>query len=335
MIIDKDTKIYGSFAEIAGNVGCHFFNKGFQYYNLNSIYKSFSINNIETAIESIKILNFYGLGITMPFKRTVINYVDILSDEVINIKSSNTVINNNGILKAYNTDYLSIKEYLKQIDTHNKTLHILGNGGYSLSVQYVAQQLNIEYNIVTRKNWSIINTIKNSIIFNCTPVNDIIYDNSNVFIDCIVTTETGKELSYLQALHQFKLYTGLDYPSINCDDVKKTIFLDIDGCVLKHHGNLSKQILSKPELLPGVIEKLNEWDMKGYKIILTTGRKESLRKITEEHLLTVGVIYDQLVMGINRGERIIINDSKPDLNIRTVSAIQIERNIGIKNIQLL
>jgi len=32
------------------------------------------------------------------------------------------------------------------------------------------------------------------------------------FIDCIVTTESGKELATLQAAHQFKLYTGLDFP---------------------------------------------------------------------------------------------------------------------------
>ena len=40
--------------------------------------------------------------------------------------------------------------------------------------------------------------------------------------------------------------------------MKKTIILDIDGCIFKHNGNLSTQILQTPELLPGVIEKLNE-----------------------------------------------------------------------------
>ena len=37
-------------------------------------------------------------------------------------------------------------------------------------------------------------------------------DNSNTFIDCIVTTETGKRLATIQASHQFKLYTGLEFP---------------------------------------------------------------------------------------------------------------------------
>ena len=47
-------------------------------------------------------------------------------------------------------------------------------------------------------------------------------------------------------------------------DMKKTLFIDIDGCLIKHRGNLSNIYFQEPELLPGVIEKFNEWDAKGY-----------------------------------------------------------------------
>lgn len=116
--------------------------------------------------------------------------------------------------------------------------------------------------------------------------------------------------------------------------MKKTLFIDIDGCILHHKGNLSKEILSEPEVLPNVIDKLNEWDGLGYKIILTSGRKESMRKLTEEHLSKVGVFYDQLVMGVNRGERIIINDKKPGIDMTVASSIELERNIGFGNINI-
>ena len=36
--------------------------------------------------------------------------------------------------------------------------------------------------------------------------------NTSNYIDCIVTTNTVKELATLQASHQFKLYTGMDFP---------------------------------------------------------------------------------------------------------------------------
>ena len=118
------------------------------------------------------------------------------------------------------------------------------------------------------------------------------------------------------------------------NEFKKTLFIDIDGTLIKHTGNLTNEILMEPEILPNVIEKLNEWDGRGFKIILTTGRKESMRKITEEQLSKVGIFYDQLVMGITRGERIIINDKKPGNDMVTVRAIEVNRNKGLGSVEL-
>jgi len=59
-------------------------------------------------------------------------------------------------------------------------------------------------------------------------------------------------------------------------DKPKTIFCDIDGTILRHSHKFSDITLHDPELLEGVLSKFNEWDSKGYKIILTTARKESV-----------------------------------------------------------
>ena len=207
--INKDTEIYCSFAKKAGNTGCQMMNTAFHYYGLNKIYKSFSIDNIEQAVNSVRTLNIKGFAITMPYKIEVLDYIDEMTGEVKDIGAANTVINNDGILKAYNTDYLAAVETL--IDCVGKNLWILGDGGYSKAVQSAARSLNINYTIVRRDSWSLIDTIKDSFIYNCTPVENIKVDESNTFIDCIVTTETGKRLATIQASHQFKLYTGLDF----------------------------------------------------------------------------------------------------------------------------
>jgi hypothetical protein len=111
--------------------------------------------------------------------------------------------------------------------------------------------------------------------------------------------------------------------------MNKVIFLDIDGCLLRHHGGSSTSLIDQePELLPGVKEKLDEWEVKGYQIIITTGRKESLRKFTEKQLLKFGITYEHLIMGLGRGERIVINDKKPD-GTQTASYVNINRNEGI------
>jgi len=113
----------------------------------------------------------------------------------------------------------------------------------------------------------------------------------------------------------------------------KTIFCDIDGTLIKHNppGNLHRV---KVEVLDGTIEKLHEWDKKGYNIILTTGRKESLRKITEEQLKSCGIFYDKLIMGIGGGVRVVINDLKQDAAFETALAINLVRNKGIKDVEV-
>ena len=118
-------------------------------------------------------------------------------------------------------------------------------------------------------------------------------------------------------------------------ELKKTIFLDIDGCLIWHNGNLSAQVTNEPKLLPGTIEKLDEWEAAEHKIILTTGRKESMRGVTEKQMEKLGIFYDQLIMGCNRGTRVIINDKNPDYpELEVTKKIEIDRNAGIKDIKL-
>lgn len=113
----------------------------------------------------------------------------------------------------------------------------------------------------------------------------------------------------------------------------KTIFIDIDGTVLRHNGDLSTQITTDCPALDGVVEKFNEWNRMGYCIILTTGRKECMRELTHQQLEKAGLFYDQLIMGLPRGERILINDEKPDMQ-ETAKAYTTKRNKGISEIKI-
>jgi len=114
----------------------------------------------------------------------------------------------------------------------------------------------------------------------------------------------------------------------------KTLFIDIDGTLLLHHEVANQQAKNTPVLLPGVLEKFEEWDRNGYNIILITGRRESERKLTEEQLNKVGIVYDRLIMGIGGGDRVIINDMKLNSSVPTAYAINLIRNIGLENIDI-
>lgn len=219
-MINKDTLLFGSFAKQAGNKGCKIFNTAFQYHNINAIYKSFSVDSIENAISAAKTLNMQGFAVTMPYKKQVLEYVNEV-DESAAIGASNTIINQNGKLKAYNTDYLAALKYLNYYNSNNlnfknhknwEQLYILGEGGYATAVKAAAIKLDLNPLTITRTNWGDISLINNSLVFNCTPVKNLHLSKSNIFIDCLVDTKTGHTLSMIQASYQYKLYTDLKFP---------------------------------------------------------------------------------------------------------------------------
>ena len=65
------------------------------------------------------------------------------------------------------------------------------------------------------------------------------------------------------------------------------------------------------ELLPGVLERMRLWETQGHKIVLMTGRRESVRERTESELRRLGVPFDTLLMGHADSGRILINDISP------------------------
>mgnify|MGYP003625580129 FL=1 len=212
--VNKDTEIYCSFAKKAGNTGCQMMNSAFYYHGLNKIYKSFSVDNIKDAVNSVKTLNIKGFAITMPYKKEILKFVDEVDDSVRLIGATNTVLNKDGILKAYNTDFLAARKFLQNYDykLYFSNTYVLGNGGYAAAVKTAIKHYGIEPIVITRDNWHIIENIKDSLIYNCSPVENLPIHESNKFINCIVTTKTGLKLATTQAAHQFKLYTGLKFP---------------------------------------------------------------------------------------------------------------------------
>ncbi len=113
----------------------------------------------------------------------------------------------------------------------------------------------------------------------------------------------------------------------------KTIICDLDGTVWKHAADMAK-FHGEMELLPGVLEKFREWIAKDYKIILMTGRKESMREVTIKQLSSFGLSWDHLIMNCGGGYRYLINDLKPNSDIPTAYAITLARNEGMEKVNI-
>ena len=118
------------------------------------------------------------------------------------------------------------------------------------------------------------------------------------------------------------------------DNIPKTIFCDIDGVLFEHPGKYTKIYDYKPVVLEGTWQKIQEWHMKGYMIIITTSRFPSMRNITEKQLNDAKIPYHQLIMGVNRGARVVINDLKTNSDEATAVGISLPRNKGIQDLDI-
>jgi histidinol phosphatase-like enzyme len=111
----------------------------------------------------------------------------------------------------------------------------------------------------------------------------------------------------------------------------KTIFSDIDGTLIEQvrFEDLDPNIVN---VLPGVLEKFNEWYEAGHHIVLTTARPWYLGLITKQQMAKAGIRYHQIIMGIGREERILINNnSKGEPNAPRAMAVAVGRDAGFNN----
>ncbi len=121
---------------------------------------------------------------------------------------------------------------------------------------------------------------------------------------------------------------------VKLTDRAKCILVDIDGCVLRQ-GNFWPDIEKIQLVLPGVKQKLTEWHMRGHRIILLTARPEAYRAITEQQLKRVCLVWDQLLMGLPTGQRVLINDRKPEeAGMGMALAVNLDRDEGLEGIDL-
>jgi len=130
---------------------------------MNAQYDNFPIESIQSFAALWKEHpSLEGLNVTIPYKKEVIPFLQHSSPVVQAIKACNCIRKFNNELYGYNTDVIGFeKSLLPFLQAHHTHALILGTGGASAAVQWVLQQLNIQYQVVSRKsNTQELNTIK-------------------------------------------------------------------------------------------------------------------------------------------------------------------------------
>ena len=114
---------------------------------IHAMLADYSYELIELTEEQVPLFmtqkEFDAINVTIPYKQTVIPYLDSVSDVAQRIGAVNTIVNRNGRLFGYNTDYYGMKALLEKagIDAAGKKVLILGTGGTSKTAQVVVRDL--------------------------------------------------------------------------------------------------------------------------------------------------------------------------------------------------
>ena len=97
---------------------------------------------------------FAAINVTIPYKQTVMPYLDFISPVAERIGAVNTIVNKDGMLYGYNTDYYGMKALIEKMGVHleKKKVLVLGTGGTSRTARVLAADLGAaEIIIVSRR----------------------------------------------------------------------------------------------------------------------------------------------------------------------------------------
>lgn len=148
--------------------------------------------------------DYDGFNVTIPYKRQIIPYLDVLSDLAKRLGAVNTVKCENGKMSGYNTDYYGFLQTLKthSVAVKGKTAMVLGSGGASATAVAALEDLGAKnVVVVSRKgetNYSNCYGVKDvSVIVNATPVGTFPdYDSAPVDLERFSGIEFVFDLVY-------------------------------------------------------------------------------------------------------------------------------------------
>ena len=136
--------------ELGHSFSAKFFNAKFKSEEIDADYQLFEIESIIKLGELLGRNPLDGFNVTIPYKESIVPYLDDLSDVAREIGAVNCVEVRDGKLIGHNTDITGIEASLHWLEAEEgcKAL-VLGTGGASKAVQYALGKRGVEFKIVS------------------------------------------------------------------------------------------------------------------------------------------------------------------------------------------
>ena len=227
--------------------------------------------------------DFTGINVTIPYKKDVIPYLDEMDESAKAIDAVNTIINVDGKLKGYNTDFGGFLYMVKAHNVHmeGKKVLIIGNGGACAAVKAVCEHENAKAIVIVSRSSDrgaigydemYTSHLDADIVVNTSPVG--MYPNiTNAPIDvswfhklecvldvvynpiltrlCFEAQEAdikrviGLEMLIAQAKYTFEIFENMSFDDSIIDEIKKEMLKDRCNIVLIGMPSAGKTTIGK------------------------------------------------------------------------------------------
>src|SRR3989441_2668465 len=151
--VDAATRVYGG----AGDPGTHslspaIMNAPFRRENVNGVYVALHAKALKDLLACVRDIPIHGLSITMPYKETILKFLDNTDSHTTKIGACNTVVRaQDGKLYGFNTDSAGVVRPLEQRITLDKSkILVLGAGGAARAAVYGLKERGAEVYILNR-----------------------------------------------------------------------------------------------------------------------------------------------------------------------------------------
>lgn len=227
--------------------------------------------------------DFKGINVTIPYKKDVIPYLDEMDESAKAIGAVNTIINVDGKLKGYNTDFGGFLYMVKAHNVHmeGKKVLIIGNGGACAAVKAVCKHENAKDIVIVSRsanrgaisyNEMYTSHLDADIVVNTSPVGmfpnivnapidvswfhklecvlDVVY-NPILTRLCFEAQEAdikrviGLEMLIAQAKYAFEIFENMSFDDSIIDEIKKEMLKDRCNIVLIGMPSAGKTTIGK------------------------------------------------------------------------------------------
>ncbi len=152
MDIDAETRVYCVLGNpVAHSKGPVMHNAAFAATGVNGVYVAFAVTDIAGAVKGLRALDVGGASVTIPHKVDIMPHLDLVDEDALRIGAVNTVVNRDGRLIGYNSDWRgAVRALQEKTPISGKKVMVVGAGGAARAVAYGIMKENGRLIVVNR-----------------------------------------------------------------------------------------------------------------------------------------------------------------------------------------